>query len=175
MEEFNCDTGIIPTPFVKEAKKDDKGNPIRIAYDMAGKDSMIIAQKGANKDVAVEFLRWMALEENALLFPQNTNGLLLAMRYDFDNLVNNVADTTWAREMFSLLSQAKRFNLYSTSPLVYNAGTPLSPYPEGNFYLEAYEFYGNPEKERTPDIVFNNRWNKINTDWQLMLESVGLA
>ena len=70
LEAFGTDVGLIPTPFVKEAQKDSDGNPIRVAYDMAGKDVMIIAQKGKNKQVAVEFFKWMAIEENARLFPR---------------------------------------------------------------------------------------------------------
>lgn len=174
LAEFGCDMGIIPTPVVPEAKKDAQGNPIRVAYDMAGKDAFIIAQKGKNKQVAVEFFKWMALEENALLFPQNANGLLLALRYDFNNLIENIAKTTWEKGMFSLLKNSTRFNLYSSSPMVYSAGTPLSPYPEGNFYLEAYENYGTTN-EKTPDGVFDGRWDKINKDWDLMRMAVGLS
>ena len=166
---------MIPTPYVKEAKKDSEGNVIRVAYDMAGKDSFIIAQKGKNKQVAVEFFKWMALEENALLFPQNTNGLLLAMRYDTKNLIENVAKTTWEKDMFSLLTTANRFNLYSSSPMVINAGTPLSPYPMGNYYLEAFETYGASEGEVTPDSVFSAVWEKIDREWDMMRAAVGLS
>ena len=174
LEEFGCDMGIIPTPVVPEAKKDDQGNVIHVAYDMAGKDSFVIAQKSKNKQVAIEFFKWMAIEENALLFPENANGLLLAMRYDFDNLINNVAKTTWEKGMFSLLKNSTRFNLYSSSPLVYNAGTPLSPYPEGNFYLEAFENYGTSDA-KTPDGVFDGRWTKIQNDWETMCLAAGIT
>lgn len=175
LKEFGCDIGMIPTPAVPEAKKDSEGKLIRVAYDMAGKDAFIIAQKGKNKQVAVEFFKWMALEENALLFPQNTNGLLLAMKYDTKNLLENVAKTTWEKDMFSLLTTANRFNLYSSSPMVINAGTPLSPYPMGNYYLEAFETYGDSEGEVTPDSVFSAVWEKIDREWDMMRAAVGLS
>lgn len=174
LEAFGTDVGLIPTPFVKEAKKDEDGNPIRVAYDMAGKDCMIIAQKGKNKQVAVEFFKWMALEENARLFPENTNGLHLAIKYDFEYLKEHET-TTWAKDTVNLLSSSTRFNLYSSSPLVYNAGTPLSPYPEGNMYLEAFEEYGDPENAKTPDGVFASRWEKINAEWDTMCAAVGIT
>lgn len=170
---FNCDMGIIPTPFVPEAKKDANGNPIRVAYDMAGKDSFVIAQRGKNKDVAVEFFKWMSLEENALLFPENANGLLLAMKYDFDNLIETGAKTTWQKEMFNLLNTSIRFNLYSSSPMVYNASTPLSPYPLGNYYQEAYQFHGT-ESARDPDAVFSASWEEIDKTWDTRRAAAGL-
>ena len=174
LEAFGTDVGLIPTPFVKEAQKDSDGNPIRVAYDMAGKDVMIIAQKGKNKQVAVEFFKWMAIEENARLFPENTNGLHLAFKYDFEYLREHES-STWAKDTVNLLSSATRFNLYSSSPLVYNAGTPLSPYPEGNMYLEAFEQYGDAQNSRTPDSVFDSRWEKIDAEWETMCAAVGIT
>lgn len=173
LEAFGSDVGLIPTPFVKEAKKDEDGNPIRVAYDMAGKDCMIIAQKGKNKQVAVEFFKWMALEENARLFPENTNGLHLAIKYDFEELADT-EESVWAKDTVNLLNSATRFNLYSNSPLVYNAGTPLSPYPEGNMYLEAFESYGTADA-KTPDAVFDSRWAKIDAEWDMMCAAVGIT
>ncbi len=173
LEGFGTDVGLIPTPFVKEAKKDDKGNPIRVAYDMAGKDCMVIAQKGKNKQVAVEFFKWMSLEENARIFPEKTNGLHLAFKYDFNELIE-YERTTWAIDVVNLLKTVKRFNLYSSSPLVYNAGTPLSPYPEGNMYLEAVESYGTADA-KTPDTIFASRWSKIQKEWDIMCQSAGVT
>ena len=63
----------------------------------------------------------------------------------------------------------------TNSPLVYNAGTPLSPYPEGNMYLEAFEEYGDPENAKTPDGVFASRWEKINAEWDTMCAAVGIT
>lgn len=172
-ELFGTEIGLIPTPFVPEAKKDENGNPIRVAYDMAGKDCMVIAQKGANRQVAIEFFKWMALEENARLFPENTNGLHLAFKYDFDYLKEHET-LAWAKDTVKLLSEATRFNLYSSSPLVYNAGTPLSPYPEGNMYLEACEDYGKSDP-KTPDGVFASRWEKIQAEWETMCLAAGVT
>ena len=172
LEAFGNDIGLIPTPFVKEAKKDENGKPIRVAYDMAGKDCMVIAQKGKNKQVAVEFFKWMAIEENARLFLENTNGLHLAMKYDFKYLKEN-EKSTWAKDSVNLLSSATRFNLYSSSPLVYNSGTPLSPYPEGNMYLEAFETFNSADK-KTPDGVFASRWEKIQKEWETMCQAAGV-
>ena len=139
---------------------------------MAGKDCMVIAQKGKNKQVAVEFFKWMAIEENARLFPENTNGLHLAMKYDFKYLKEN-EKSTWAKDSVNLLSSATRFNLYSSSPLVYNSGTPLSPYPEGNMYLEAFETFNSADK-KTPDGVFASRWEKIQKEWETMCQAAGV-
>lgn len=173
LQAFGNEVGLMPTPFVKEAKKDENGDPIRVAYDMAGKDCMVIAQKGKNRQVAVEFFKWMSLEENARLFPENTNGLHLAIKYDFDYLKEHET-SVWAKNTVELLSEATRFNLYSSSPLVYNAGTPLSPYPEGNMYLEAFEDYGTKDG-KTPDGVFDSRWAKIQAEWETMCLSAGIT
>jgi len=175
LEEFGCDIGLMPTPFVSGAKTDDDGNPIRVVFDLAGKDSIIVANKAKNKAVAVEFLTWMAELENSELFPANTNGLLLGMTYDFDKLIEQ-SNRTWEKDIFSILKTSWRFTIYSSSPMVYLAGTPLSPYPEGNYYGEAYEYYGDPTKpSRTPDTVFNSVWTMIDRDWDMMRAAVGLS
>ncbi|MDR1094481.1 MAG: extracellular solute-binding protein [Clostridiales bacterium] len=176
LSQFQCDIGLASTPFVPDAKRDAEGKPIRVSYDLAGKDSIVVAQKGKNKAVAMEFLKWMSEEENAVLFPKNTNGLLLAMRYDFDGLLRNVAESTWETDMFNILKDSTRFNLYSSSPMVYLAGTPLSPYPDGNYYGEAFEYYGDSAKPvRTPDVVFDAVWERMDRDWDMMRAAVGLS
>ncbi len=172
LEEFGCDIGLIPTPFVEDAKTDDDGNPIRVAYDLAGKDSIVLATKAKNKAVAVEFMTWMAEVENANLFPKHTNGLMLAMNYNYDKLISE-SELTWEKDMFAIIRDAKRFTAYSASPMVYAAGSPLSAYPEGNYYGEAYEQY--PIATRNPDYIFNNVWTMINREWANMRTAVGLS
>lgn len=175
LEEFGADIGLMSTPFVPDAKTDTNGNPIHVVYDLAGKDSIIVANKAKNKAVAVEFLTWMSELENAELFPANTNGLLLAMTYDLNKLIQN-SDYTWGKDIFNILKTSQRYTLYSSSPMVYLAGSPLSPYPEGNYYGEAFEYYMDSTKpSRTPDTVFNSVWTMINRDWDMMRAAVGLS
>ncbi|MDR0426721.1 MAG: ABC transporter substrate-binding protein [Clostridiales bacterium] len=215
LEQFNCDVGIMPTPLVPEVRKNADQSPIRVSYDLAGKDSIIVGNRASNnsKMLAQEFLKWLALEENALLFPKHTNGLLLAMRYDFDNMLAafepgyiteddldpdlegltedeqyfkrneirhkklyaGIAQTTWAKDMFAILNTSTRFNLYSGSAMTWNAPTPLSPYPDGNYYAEAFERWGTAEADtRSPDSVFNGVWTRIDSQWDTMRAAAGL-
>lgn len=159
---FGDDVGIMPTPFVDGARTDEQGNPIRVVYDIT-EDSIVVAQRGANTDVAMEFLKWMAVEENALIFPRETNGGLLAMNYDLDRLLagqlgleigtpyGQIPQSTWTIDMLGILYESVRFCGHSPSPMSIFAG--IEPMPLGRRYTEAF-VHG-----LTPTNHFDQSWH----------------
>ena len=165
IEEVGIDVGLIPTPYVKEAKKDENGNFIRVCYDVAGRDSIVVAEKG-NKDLAIEFLKWMSETEHTLIFPKNVSGTLMGFKYETETLLaenSPYCKFTWDRDMFKLLGEASfRSTGYSTSYLFIDK--KVSDYPLGNKYLDCFTNYGKPS-ELTVNKIFDDAWNEVNGHW----------
>ena len=174
IEEFGIDVGLIPTPYVPEAKKDDKGNYIRVCYDVAGRDSIVVAEKG-NKELAIEFLKWMSETEHALLFPKNVSGMLMGFKYDIPALLkdkNTYCKLSWDEDMFKLLGEASfRSTGYSSNPMF--VLKLVSSYPVLNNYQECFTTYGNPGMV-TPDTLFNKAWAEVDGKWNTWLFEAGL-
>jgi hypothetical protein len=138
--------------------------PIRVAYDLAGRDSIVVTTRGQNgvgtppgtsTAAALEFLRWIAVEDNAWLMPQHADGLLMAFQYNFEWLRktsgfhpahprNRNIDGTpgnpmnvlgisslhpdgrlWNRDMFEILGNSLRFNNYPRNSQVAIGGIGL--------------------------------------------------
>ncbi|MCI9504849.1 MAG: extracellular solute-binding protein [Clostridia bacterium] len=165
IDEAKIDVGLIPTPYVPEAKKDEEGNFIRVCYDVAGRDSIVVAERG-NKDLAVEFLKWMSETENTLIFPKNVSGMLLGFKYEIPQLLKD-KDTyckySWDEDMITLLGEAKfRSTGYSANPMFVQK--LVSAYPLENFYLRCFTTFGKPGAV-TPDSIFEQAWNQVDAKW----------
>lgn len=173
LKEANMDVGLIPTPYVKEAKKDKDGNFIRVCYDVAGRDSIVVAEKG-NKALAVEFLKWMSETENTLIFPEEVPGMLLGFKYEIKDLLNDkYCSLTWDRDMFRLLDETTfRSTGYSTNPMF--VLKLISVYPIENYYLKCFTTFGT-SSQVTPDSVFGTAWTEVNDKWDTWRYEAGLA
>lgn len=172
LQEANIDVGLIPTPYVKEAKKDAEGNFIRVCYDVAGRDSIVVAERG-NKALAVEFLKWMSETENALIFPEEVSGMLLGFKYEINDLLNDkYCSLTWDRDMFKLLGETTfRSTGYSTNPMF--VLKLVSTYPIENYYLKCFTTFGTASQV-TPDSVFDTAWAEVDDKWDTWRYEAGL-
>lgn len=168
LDAFGVDIDLIPSPILPNAKKDSNGNPIRVAYDLAGKDSIVIAKRSKNIELAQEFLRWMVEEDNALIFPQNTRGILLAVDYDLDKLIE-ATESSWEKTVFALLRDSRRYTNYSSNPMSFLG--IISPYINGHFYLDSFI---NPNTY-TPDAVFGDAKTIAATTWDDKRAEAGLS
>ncbi len=167
-ESFGCEIGMMAAPLLDGAKTDENGNPITCIYDTAGRDSIVVAERG-NKQLAVEFLKWLAFEENNELFPKNVDGICMAFKYDFDKLTEKYAKDQWAKDCFALLKTAKRDVGYSDSLLFITKKT--SEYPQGNYIANALETVGTPNA-MTPQIIFDNAWAYTQENWAIWCAAV---
>ena len=174
LEEANIDVGLIPTPYVKEAKKDENGNFIRVSYDVAGRDSIVVAEKG-NKSLAIEFLKWMSETENTLIFPKNVSGMLMGFRYDIQAMLNDketYVKLSWDEDMLRLLGETSfRSTGYSSNPMFILKY--VSTYPIENYYLKCFTTYGTAS-QITPNTVFNTAWAEVDKKWDEWRFQAGL-
>jgi N-acetylglucosamine transport system substrate-binding protein len=168
LEAFGVEIDLIPSPMLPNAKKDSNGKPIKVAYDVAGKDSIVIAKKSKNIELAQEFLRWMVEEDNARIFPENSKGILLAVDYDFDELIAE-ANSAWEKTVFTTMKEAIRFTNYSSNPMSFLG--IIAPYINGHFYLDSFL---DPVRY-TPDAVFGDAKTIAETTWNDKRAEAGLS
>jgi ABC-type glycerol-3-phosphate transport system substrate-binding protein len=168
--DFGCEIGMMAAPILPDAKTDENGDPITCIYDTAGRDSIVVAERG-NKQLAIEFLKWLAFTENNELFPKNVDGICMAFKYDFDDLTTKYAKDQWAKDCFALLKNASRDVGYSHSLLFITRKT--SEYPQGNYIANALETVGTANAI-TPEWVFNETWKYTQENWTTWCIAAGL-
>jgi ABC-type glycerol-3-phosphate transport system substrate-binding protein len=168
--DFGCEIGMMAAPLLADAKTDENGKAITCVYDTAGRDSIVVAERG-NKQLAIEFLKWLAFEENNELFPKNVDGICMAFKYDFDALTTKYAKDQWAKDCFALLKKSSRDVGYSDSLLFITKKT--SEYPLGNYIANALETVGTANAI-TPQWVFNETWKYTRENWTTWCVAAGL-
>lgn len=172
---------IMPAPFLSEAKKDENGNPIRVNYAVGAGDSIIIPSHSKEKDIAKEFLRFIARNENLKIFTEKTNGVMLAMDYsevEFDESKLS----TFAKGILDINKNSQKFDLYSQSLLVLDGKLSIQWAPEGiQHYADYVNYYNNSEYLNNPssypekDVLatFKNVYNTVENNWNKWLDEIG--
>lgn len=169
--EGQLELGLIPTPFLSDARRDADGNFIRYSYDVAGRDSIVVAQRG-NRRLAIEFLKWMAETENALIFPRNVKGLTLAMRYDFEYILNEengFVNDQWDRDLFTILKETQNTSSIGQSPNPIFIQRLVSQYPDNNFFTRALA------EGLTVQSAFDTNWTNVQRQWDMWQAAAGLS
>ncbi|MBQ7164772.1 MAG: extracellular solute-binding protein [Clostridia bacterium] len=155
-----CEMVLMPAPVVPGAKTDGEGNPIRVNYQVGGGDSIIIPACSVNKEEAKQFLRFMMREENAKLFTERTQGVMLGVKYDNLDGIGDRYLTKFARSVFEVNTNSRKFNLYSQANMVLNNKITLEWADTGvNHYAELYN------KATTVDAVFATRLSDIKANF----------
>ncbi len=153
-----CQMMMMPAPAVPGAKTDSEGNVIRVNYQVGGGDSIIIPASAPNKEAAKQFLAFMMREDNAKLFTERTLGVMLGVKYD--NL-DGIADrylTPFARSVFEINKDSKKFNLYSQNNMVLNNKITLEWADTG-----INEYASLSAGTKTVDEIFDVRFTDIKT------------
>ena len=164
---LSTEIALMPTPFLADAKKDANNKPIRVNYDLAAADSIVVSQKGNNTAVAKEFLLFMSELDHSKVFPELAGGALFAMKYNFGEL-KLMANSKWKLSMYEIVESSIRFNRYSSNPM-YIKGL-VQPYVNGYQYLTVA---GAPASY-TPTVVFNNAYNYARNNWNNWRQQAGL-
>ncbi|MGN0813433.1 MAG: ABC transporter substrate-binding protein [Candidatus Coproplasma sp.] len=170
LEEAQMDVGMFPTPYLENAKKDENGEYIRVTYDVAGRDSIVIAERG-NKELAKEFMLWMSETENAKIFPKNVSGALLGFRYDIKSLLEEpetYINLTWDRDMLTMLGEVDyRTTGYSSNPMFILKLVAIMPVQ--NVYTDCFN------GKKNPSSIFDEVWADVNKNWDTWRTQAGLS
>jgi N-acetylglucosamine transport system substrate-binding protein len=172
---------IMPTPLLKDAKKDNNGNPIRVNYAVGMGDSIIIPSFSKEKDLAKKFLLFMARNENLKAFTEKTNGVMLAMDYSDVHFEDNKL-STFAKGIYEINTNSKKFGLYSSSLLVLDGKLSIQWAPEGvQHYPEYFTYYNtsayisNPSTYPEKNLLstFNGVYETVRNNWNKWLSEIG--
>ncbi|MDR0426782.1 MAG: ABC transporter substrate-binding protein [Clostridiales bacterium] len=170
--DSNFEMAMIPAPTVPGAREGYE----KVNFSVGFGDSMILASNSRNKALAKEFLRFMASEENCLLFSSYVPGTSLAFDYDMKDAdvtsVHGANANVFAQSVAKMHSDYKSFNIYSTSPLsVTLGGEMIAPWLENTyFYRDAYQNAG----KYTPAFVFDDIYSRAVSNWDNWKAGAGL-
>lgn len=163
-----CVMALMPTPFLKNAKKDADGNYIRVNFQVGGGDSIIIPACSDNKEAAKEFLRFLARDENCKIFTEQTFGVMLGFNYDnLDGIRNK---TQFMDDVFEINKNSVKFNTYSQHALVLSGKISLQ-WPAGGaqMYSELYD-----DSSISVPQAFADRYDQIVDSWDVWMSEAGV-
>ncbi len=167
---------MMPAPFMANAKTDTEGNPIRVNYTVGAGDSIIIPKRAPNKELAKQFLLFLAKDSSIATFTEKTNGVLLAMNYDTVELdEENLSE--FSKSILEINRNSQKFNLYSNSLMILEGKVGLEWPPQNlQYYATLFNHYNtrdyliNPEAwlvDNTYDVrgIFVSSYQHIQSNW----------
>lgn len=179
LEDSNCVMKLMPAPVLDGAKRDENGNVIRVNYSVGAGDSIIIPSASKNKSLAKKFIQFMMREDNAKLFTEKTNGVLLACKYPENLELSN--STPFVESLLEINNNSQKFDLYSSSRLVLDGYISLEWGPEGiQPYSDFYNYYNNlsyikdPENypEKSVSSYTKSAYETIASNWSKWVSQV---
>jgi N-acetylglucosamine transport system substrate-binding protein len=133
----------------------------KINFSVGFSDSIVLSRNSDCKELAKEFLRFMALEENCLAFSNDVPGTYLAYSYD---ITAPASGNVFAESVAKILSESASINIYSKSELAIKlGGQKLSPWPQNTFYYALS--YDDPSRW-TPEAVTDEIYTVIGDNWE---------
>jgi len=176
---------MMPTPFLKDARKDANGNYIRVSNSTGAGDSILIPAKATNKEKAKEFLLFLAKDENLRSFTKNTYGSFLGFNYkkvDF----KDTELSEFGKSTLEIQVNSEKFNFYSDAPLGLLGKVNPQWYCRGGMPFNAfYNHYNNKDYRTNPTgwladaknqksvlELFNQGYQDIKDNWDNYLEQI---
>jgi len=174
-----CEMAIMPTPYLEDAQTDSEGNYIPVNYTVGFGDSIIIPKYSNSKDLAKQFIAFMARQSSLQTFTEKTSGAMLAFNYDPNMDLSNLSE--FSQQVFNINQTANKFNLYSNNSAVLEGDLDLQwPMNGVQPYSEIYNHYNNLDylKDKdNPDFVhydtygyLNSKYNTIKAQWDDLMD-----
>ena len=180
IDPSKIEMAMMPAPFMANAKTDTNGDPIRVNYAVGAGDSIIIPEYSQNKELAKEFLLYMARQDNMKVFTEKTNGVMLAM--DYTNIEFDMEEmTTFSQTVLEINTNSQKFDLYSQNLLVLDGKLAIQWAPEGvQHYADYFNHYNksayltNPDTFEVKNIfsTFNGVYQSVKNSWDGWLSEI---
>ena len=125
---FDFDIAMMKTPKVSATAQDYN-------YNVGFGDSMIIPKNipAASKELAKDFLRYLAGKEACKTFVDKARGAFLAFDYSIVDLGDLLQDT-YINSIYQKLTTCKDFNLVSMNPVAYVNSSEVMPWIHNTYY-----------------------------------------
>ena len=149
---------IMSTPTLANARPGYE----QVNYLVGFGDSAVIPRNALNPDIAKDFLRFMAREDNVLLFKELTRGAHLAFNYPV--ISDDDQYNTFTQSVNEKLRDSRNFHVYSSHHMAVFLHETLMVWPENDyFYVLAF----NDPAIFTPQAVFHGIHQNVLNNWHI--------
>lgn len=162
---LDFDIAMMQTP---KAKADSKDYNYMVGFG----DSMIVPENTPNKELAKDFLAYMATFEACKTFVDKAQGAFLAFDYSNIDLSDIEKDNTYIKSVHDKLTKSKSFHLASKNPMSYFNTNKLMPWIENNYY---YASACQKPNENTSAILGPKCYNVAKSSWSVWMRNAGVS
>ncbi len=134
-------------------------------------DSMIIPENTPNKELAKDFLAYMATEEACRTFVEKAEGAFLAFDYSNVDLSAIEATDTYIKSVHDKLTKAKGFHLASTNDIAIWNTNVFMPWIENKYF---YQSACSAPNDNTPAIVGADIYKRAQSGWATWARNAGI-
>jgi N-acetylglucosamine transport system substrate-binding protein len=163
---------MMPSPLLPNAKTDGSENPVKVSFAVGAGDSVIIPKNAPHKNLAKQFLLFLAKKDSLKTFTEKTHGVMLGMDYsDIDFTESDL--TPFAQDVIDININSQKFNLYSNSLLVLDSKIDIEWAPENIQPYSTYaNYYNNRDYIADPEgwLVANEK--DIHADFVLVYQNI---
>lgn len=164
--QLNFDIAMMKTPKVAGAKGD-------FNFNVGFGDSIIIpsAVPEASKEIAKDFLRYLAGKEACKTFVDKARGAFLAFDYSIVDL-GDLLNDTYIKSVYEKLTQCTQVNICSTNPVAYINSSSIMPWI-GNEYYYSKAFAAPTNTSYQSTAVGNTIYSKAQAGWSSWVRLAG--
>lgn len=162
--ELDFDIAMMKTPKATASS-------IEVNYMVGFGDSMIIPENTPNKDVAMDFLAYMATEEACVTFVEKAEGAFLAFDYNDVDLSALEESDTYIKSIREKLTEGNNFHLSSANPITYWNVNSVMPWLENTYF---YASACAKPTNNTASIIGADMYNRAEVGWPVWLRNAGL-
>ena len=164
--QLNFDIAMMKTPKVAGAKGD-------FNFNVGFGDSIIIpsAVPSASKEIAKDFLRYLAGKEACKTFVDKARGAFLAFDYSIVDL-GDLLNDTYIKSVYEKLTQCTQVNICSTNPVAYINSSSIMPWI-GNEYYYSKAFAAPTNTSYQSTAVGNTIYSKAQAGWSSWVRLAG--
>lgn len=165
-ENPDFEAAMMPYPSLDDAQTDDNGDPIRINYTCGG-EVFFIPKGAANKELAKEFLKFMAREDNLQEMLLNM-GTPQPFQFDTESVYDQMS--AFGKSCLDIWKNSYNLTIYSDSPL-YLAGK-VGLWPTPGFHQS--RMVTDPVSN-TARACYQKDIDLIEANWDTYCKEVGLS
>lgn len=162
--ELDFDIAMMKTPKVNS-------NATDYNYLVGFGDSMIIPENSPCKDLAKDFLAYMATEEACRIFVEKAKGAFLAFDYSNVDLSEIEANDTYTKSVHEKLTQTKAFHLASKNEITVWNTNIFMPWIENKYF---YQTACSDPSKYLPATVGSDIYSRANAGWNVWKRNAGL-
>ena len=164
---FNFNVAMMKTPKINPTVSD-------FNYNVGFGDSIIIPSNipDTSKEIAKDFLRYLAGKEACKTFVDKARGAFLAFDYSIVDL-GDLLDDTYIASIYNKLTTCTNINLTSMNPVAYVNSASIMPWI-GNDYYYSKAFAAPADAKYSATTIGNNLYETARNGWSSWCRLAGV-